>query len=659
MLNLKKDLCILMLRVLCFVVLICSAYGQTCATAPIVNLDTVTSQPYVFSLDIDASTPQGSFSFCTSSVDSGAGGSFISAARNLRINTGNNPYRLTIDSCSSMLDSGFQVLSSANNDCSLLYCFQGLVDLEPGTCPGGNTGGRRIASFPLGKNQQYLLLLYGTRYYGGTGYGSAQVSLTFSSIPSPVNDACVDAIAIAPRAYIAGTTSGAGWENIYSSLTGCNFYSQFSKFSPSVWYSFNSGNSPAALLYSCGGYPLTFVSVVYLSTGGCDGSDTTCVSNVIYNGDCGDGTGMGSLYYPTLAPNTDYLINVNGAVEALGDFFFFLHLADANAQCSAAQPITTLPFSFSGSADAAPSNTGCASNTNAVYFSINTGYGIYDLTLDTCSSNFDTVISFKTSCFIDTTACINEADNGCASGSGSMLSNIIDLPTATQYFIRVASKTRALNSTYTLSVSGRYVDSNGACSRPMTISSLPFTFTGSTRGTDSVTVCGGPSSPASWFSFNTGGGFASLRFTGSGSGYQALIRVVSACGGNCVASGTGSISMNEVPANQQWLIAVTGGTGDYSFSVSAVEYQAPAIICPADLVVTASTSTCKYSGSTGTPTVVSLDGGTSSYSKSPKAPYSIGRDIEVRYTAVNSRRPSLSSWCVQRLTVLRPENSQC
>ena len=80
-----------------------------------------------------------------------------------------------------------------------------------------------------------------------------------------------------------------------------------------------------------------------------------------------------------------------------------------------------------------------------------------------------------------------------------------------------------------------------------------------------------------------------------------------------------------------------------------------AIICPPDLVVTASARTCTYSGTTGTPTLINLYGGSSvSYSKSPRGPYSPGTKI-VTYGATNT--PGyLFAYCNQTVSVIAPSS---
>ena len=204
-------------------------------------------------------------------------------------------------------------------------------------------------------------------------------------------------------------------------------------------------------------------------------------------------------------------------------------------------------------------------------------------------------------------------------------------------------------------MTGRFVDDNGACARARPVLSLPYTFSGSTRGTDEVTLCS-VTGPASWFSITSPDDYTSMTVTVTASEYTPLIRAVTGCGGECYTSGSGTLSFGAVSRNQVVLIAVTGGSGDYSISISGIVsvYKAPVIICPSNMLVTATKTTCKYSGSTGTPSVISIDGYSVTYSKTPKAPYSIGEN-QVVYTAVHSVNSNLRSSCTQRINVQRPD----
>ena len=652
-----------MQQLLCLLFFLSFVYAQgdglSCPTAINVELDS-TQDPFQYTFDIDASTNRGFGYFCneTYNPDAGAAGVFVTAARIFKVTTRDTAYSLTVSTCGSSANNGWAIMTTPTQGCvpnQFTVCW--MVFTSPTStagCVEESAMGSKAATYPLGKNQVYYFSAFGTTFYGGTGFGTIVATLSFTEIGSPMNDGCERAIAITPRAYITGTTDGAGPSPPYTDFTACPEYSTLTALSPDVWYSFNSGNSPAAYIYSCGGFPTNFISYFYLSTG-CDDPAGTCLAYVsIQDGDCPSLTGGGNLYYPSLAPNTEYLISVSGLVGTLGDFFFFLHLADDNAKCSAAVEITSLSFTYSGSVDAAPEDEKCSGNRNAVFFKLNSGRGIYGLTLDACNANFDAVISITASC--DTYDCMVEEESGCGGANGARLSNV-QLPANTEVYIRLASKSFSLNTTYTLSVTGSYTDLNLDCASPQVVSSVPYSFSGSTAGAQMVALCGAYST-ASWFSFNTGGGFPSLTLTATAE-FQPSISILSSCGGQCLpVSGTDTITLQNVAANQQLLIAVTGGEGQYTFSISGTSFQAPVIICPSDIVVTASPTTCRYSGTTGTPSLISLDGSGTSFSKSPRAPYSIGV-TNVVYTATNSNNGRFTSSCTQQVTVRRPANSGC
>ena len=102
---------------------------------------------------------------------------------------------------------------------------------------------------------------------------------------------------------------------------------------------------------------------------------------------------------------------------------------------TAAITVPTLPFTYSGSTDAAPQDARCTSVINAVYFKINSNYGIYGATIDTCTTNVDTVISLLSDCAA--LSCNREVDNGCPSGSGSKLTSF-DIPASQTIYVQLA-----------------------------------------------------------------------------------------------------------------------------------------------------------------------------------------------------------------------------
>src|SRR3990167_5624063 len=207
-----------MQRLFCFLlffVYLASAQGLSCLNAVEVDLDRVSS-PYAFAFIIDESTEKGEGFTCQDVVD------FVTAARILRITTSDIAYALTINTCDSNADNEWDILTTFNQDCaSDRVCWSELVTPSSVEECAEGARGSVIVTYPLGKNQVYFLSIFGTTFYGGTGFGTVVAFLSFAEIVAPINDECQAAIPITPRAYISGTTDGAGPGDSFSDVSSC------------------------------------------------------------------------------------------------------------------------------------------------------------------------------------------------------------------------------------------------------------------------------------------------------------------------------------------------------------------------------------------------------------------------------------------------------
>ena|SRR3990167_8389230 len=125
-------------------------------------------------------------------------------------------------------------------------------------------------------------------------------------------------------------------------------------------------------------------------------------------------------------------------------------------------------------------------------------------------------------------------------------------------------------------------------------------------------------------------------------------------------------SMLDLDQGKAW-IGIIGAGGAYGMDVNIGHFEfttdipqtggGVVVICPSDLVVTASTKTCTFRGSTGTPQVIAPSG-SGTYSKSPRPPYPIGTNW-VKYLGIDNRNLALSGECTQRVQVNAPAGGSC
>ena len=591
-------------------------------------------------------------------------GASVYDQRWLRVATGDTPFLLTIDYCNTNTYAPLQIFSFLEGaECSTIqFCysaFQSIYSFEE--CPIGSIGGVAGLSkitYPLSQNQVYYL------NFLALSYTSFEVVLRSSPLAVPENDLCSDAFAITTRTPVEGTTNGAGYDADISNPFGCVLISDLGPRSPDVWYKFNSGQSSALYVDTCyqgsSASPLLF----YITSLEECGDPVTCTL---------DGTGSSAscsdVIHTALQLDTNYYLVVSGYQIVTSDFSFVPYFSQLNAICSRAFTISSLPYSYTGFVDAGLTDNRCATNAFSVWFKFNSGGGYTSITLNTCNSNFDTVLSITTSCDPSVIpSCFRQADGGCSSGLGSFIP-AFDLDGPPQdYFIRVSSKQYIFNTAYTLEMTGEAVpvDANTVCSNAINVETFPYTFSGNTNGPNSVlSACNESPSPTSWFIITAPQyGYDLMTVTVTSTFANPVIVVRAGCTGPCVGyTSTGTWVMSDIPGGQVLAIGVNGRGSrviDYTINISVVSrYSSPVIICPPDRVVFASPSTCRYSGTTGTPNVIALDSsGTPSFSKFPKGPYGIGTGT-ITYTAVHPVVSSFTSSCVQRLTVQKAVGSQC
>src|SRR3990167_4364982 len=266
----------------------------------------------------------------------------------------------------------------------------------------------------------------------------------------------------------------------------------------------------------------------------------------------------------------------------------------------------------------------------------------------------------------------SECGPGAGFPSTSFVSNVLLIPKL-PYYILLDVISRS-SQDFTLMVNQvqprtDLIPRNDECSSPVVLS-FPYSGTGSTMyATPSILSCREDSLPIGdvFYSFSsttqpkefvvcaTWG----IRVSLIDSSYASL------CSGRtdltsrsvpCVATANkGSDGCARITSSvSSGFIALYGDAplsrGEFTFSANIVANNQPVIISPPDLVRTSTQcSGPAFYGSTGTPTVISMSGNPLRYSKNPKAPYFVGRNL-ITFTVYDDIA-ALSSSCVQTLTI--------
>ncbi|HOW71890.1 MAG TPA: hypothetical protein PKY77_14920 [Phycisphaerae bacterium] len=236
--------------------------------------------------------------------------------------------------------------------------------------------------------------------------------------------------------------------------------------------------------------------------------------------------------------------------------------------CASALPITD-GTTYGSTAFATPGGTAsCGSSEGSAdvwyaYTAASTG----QLTVDSCGSSFDTVLSVRASCDGAELGC---SDNACGSGSRLMLPVQKDAT----YYIRV-SGANGTGGAFVLHV-GTGTVPNDECANAQVVVDGLTTGTTLAASNDGTASCGDSNaSPDVWYSY-TAVCNAPLEINTCGSGFDTVLSVLDGCGGNelaCNDDACGRQSRVEIPATTvgtHYLIRVSGNgysQGDVKLNV--------------------------------------------------------------------------------------------
>ncbi len=479
-------------------------------------------------------------------------------------------------------DVWYRYTATCTGELSLNLCgtsYDTLVSVHGG-CPGttlnelacnDNCGGS-----PCSGNASCLALpvttggIYYIRVSGSSG-AKGYFTLNTRCSPPPENDACASARPIVPGPTTTGTTLGASTDGSAS----CDVTS-----GADVWYSYVADYTGTLNVNTCGS---AFNTVLSVHTG-CPGTSANEAPGAC-NTDCA-GTpcgGPGSCLTMNVISGETYYIRVAGAGGEKGDFSITLSSPPVNDSCAAATIIgnetvtgSTLVATNDGSATCGDA----AASPDAWYAYTATCTG--DLSVRTCGSGFDTVLSVHSGCpGTGANELIGACNDDCTTLCGGPASCLtVPVIGGSTYFVRVAGAHGA-RGPFTLTTSCTPAPPNDACGSATAISDGSREGTTLGSGVDGSSTCGSAGGGDVWYVY-TATCNGDLQATTCGSSLDTQISVHSGCPGttmnelgcndNCGGSPcTGSASCVRVPvaSGGMYYIRVSGtgaAKGDFTLN---------------------------------------------------------------------------------------------
>ena len=421
--------------------------------------------------------------------------------------TGNNDF-MTASLCGTAFDTKIWVYDA---------CAGTQIAYNDDGCSGSGMGGSSYASeitwtSVLGTDYKICVGGYGSN----TGPFQIAVTCTTPATP-PANDDCANAEAIACGDSSTGNTSTATIDGPSSS-------------SPDVWYSITgNGQDMTASLCSSG-----FDTKIWVY-------DACAGIQVAYND---DDCGIRSEVTWTSVMSTDYKICVGGYGSNTGAYQLDVTCVTpitppANDECTNAIAVTCGSSTAGTTIDATVGTDpialcGTAPSAPGVWYSI-TGTGA-DLTVSTCGSStpYDTKLNvYSGSCGSLTCIGGNDDDSGCPSYTSSFTFTSTN---GTDYLIMVNGY-GGVTGDFDLQVTCVSAPVNDLCANawPLTVKTFCDPITASTEFATGVQpACAGTADDDVWFKFTAVTSQSLIEVTGS-SGFDAVIELFDACGGNLLA----------------------------------------------------------------------------------------------------------------------------
>jgi hypothetical protein len=330
---------------------------------------------------------------------------------------------LLIDTCGSAVDTVVSVHSACvGTTGNQLVCNDD--NGGQGPCPGGLNS---YLTLPVTGGTTYKIRV--------AGYNNTQGNFTLRlAFTGPANDNCAAATAVAENSVTNGYTCGANNDGTASCGASAS--------APDVWHTFTPSCSGTVRITTCGS---NYDTVLSVHTGAC-GS----LTQVACNDDAGSvicpGAGLNSVLDVNVQQGVTYRIRVSGFAGGTGNYTLNVGpiQAPSNDACANAPLVTNGTYTGStcrATFNAADGTGTCgASSTNRDVWYRWTAPCTGNLLLNTCGSNYDTVVS------VHTGTCGGLTQIGCNDDAGSggrcpfTLMSFLSVPVTSgvTYYIRVS-----------------------------------------------------------------------------------------------------------------------------------------------------------------------------------------------------------------------------
>ncbi len=502
--------------------------------------------------------------------------------------------RVSIDTCNST----FKTLLGVYTGTSVANLTQVAADEYSSFCGGGST--RSQVSFVATAETTYMIAVDTALEQPGS------LTLTLAFTPFPANDAFADATSIpGTAATVTGSNVGATLESGEPENAG-------DAGGASIWYSWTAPASRQVIIDTCGS---DFDTTLGVYTGAAVDS-LTAVASDDDSSFCGTGSTASEVSFAAVA-GTVYMLAVDGHGGATGDLVLNVG-APVNDDFAAATPIPGAVATVTGTNVAAskeigePDHAGNAGGASVWYSWTPSLSG--PVTIDTCGSDFNTLLGVYTGTGLTSLTPVVSDDDSGACGAGSTQSSASFTATAgTVYRIAVDGlngATGAINlevagdavtpettitsaptgtitdATPTLNFTANVANSTFACSvdsGPFSSCTSPFTTPALADGPHTVTVVatdpyGNVSAPASAnFTVDTSNGGGTTTTT------TAPVTTTTTTTPGTTTTATTPMTTTTTPGTATTTgttttTATPAGTGTAEFTIRSVKQRASRVI---------------------------------------------------------------------------------
>jgi len=355
----------------------------------------------------------------------------------------------TISTCGSGFDTKMAVY---NNACPTTGGTTLACNDDSASCGAGSS--QSSLTFNAAANTSYLIRIGGFQE-GANPPASGTGTLTIvppgppPPPPPPSNDDCATG-----AEWIPAGSPQAGNTALATDDSGVGSFCGLSNDSKDVWYKYRPVTSGSVVVDLCGS---AFDTVVAVRSGSCSGTILGCNDNS-NNAACGTNN---SRLTVSMTAGITYFIRVTGRSNASGAYVLTVNggggvLPPGNNDCAnrVGVALGNTPFSTLNASTDGPTHPSCGGLVNNDVWFNYPCFTSGDLTVSTCSANFNTRVAVyaNSGCtdFDTRLLACNDDTLGCGSGGSSVT---IPVTAGGNYTIRVGSVLSAISGTGNLNLS--------------------------------------------------------------------------------------------------------------------------------------------------------------------------------------------------------------